>query len=316
MAAKVFFSYSHKDEELRDQLEVQLTMLKRQGLIDTWHDRRLKPGDHLDFNINKNLEEADVILLLISPDFLASTYCYKIEKARALQRVEEGTAKLISVILRPCEWDQTDLRYYVVTPTDGKPITKWADKDDAFLDVARSIRRAIEEVGATRVAGPPAETVDPARDARLPRSSNLRMTKTFTEADKDNFLHETFVYMGNFFEGSLSELRERNSSIEVRFRAVDANRFTCAIYRGGRKASSCTVFMRGAFGGNSIHYSSTDNAETNAYNESVGVEIDQQSMHLKASMSSVVGGKAEDHKLSQLGAAELFWSLLIEPLQR
>ena len=147
MAAKVFMSYSHRDEELRDQLEVQLAMLKRQGLIDVWHDRRLLAGDHLDWTISKELDEADIVLLLISPDFLASDYCYKIEKGRALERHNEGSARLISVILRPCDWTYTDLAQYLVTPTDDKAITRWTDRDEAFLDVARSIRRAIEEIG-------------------------------------------------------------------------------------------------------------------------------------------------------------------------
>lgn len=98
MAAKVFFSYSHQDEELRDQLEVQLTMLKREGLIDAWHDRRLRAGDELNLEINKNLTESDVILLLVSPDFLASTYCYNIEKAHALKRVQEGKRRERSAI--------------------------------------------------------------------------------------------------------------------------------------------------------------------------------------------------------------------------
>ena len=104
MAARVFMSYSHKDEELRDQLEVQLAMLRRQGLVDIWHDRRLLPGDRLDWTISEELDRADIILLLVSPDFLASDYCYKIEKGRALERHREGTARLISVILRPISY--------------------------------------------------------------------------------------------------------------------------------------------------------------------------------------------------------------------
>lgn len=96
MAARVFVSYSHRDEELRDQL---------------------------DWTISKELDQADIVLLLISPDFLASDYCYKIEKGRALERHREGTAQLVSVIMRPCDWKHTDLAEYLVTPTDGKPVT-------------------------------------------------------------------------------------------------------------------------------------------------------------------------------------------------
>jgi TIR domain len=313
MAAKVFISYSHKDEALRDQLEVQLAMLKRQGLIDTWHDRRMKAGEELNFEINAKLEEADVILLLISPDFLASTYCYNIEKAHALRRVQAGTAKLISVILRPCEWDQTDLRHYVLTPTDGKPIARWADIDEAFLDVTRSIRKAIEQViHATLVVPSPAVSESPS----LPRSSNMRMTKTFTDADRDKFLHEGFEFIGNFFQGSLAELKARNSEIDFQFRQLDANRFSTTVYLAGKKRSTATVFLGGSLARNSIAYSISENGDTNSYNESVHVEHDQQSLFLKPmGMNSIAHG-SKDQKLTHEGAAELFWAMLIEPLQR
>jgi hypothetical protein len=86
----VFFSYSHKDEALRNQLEIHLAMLTRQGVISTWHDRRLIAGDNVDDGIAKELDKADIILLLVSPDFLASAYCYGVEVARALERFEAG----------------------------------------------------------------------------------------------------------------------------------------------------------------------------------------------------------------------------------
>jgi len=134
MAARVFISYSHRDEELRDELEVQLAMLQRQGLVDIWHDRRLLPGDHLDWTISNELDQVDIILLLVSPDFIASDYCYKIEKGRALERHKAGTARLISIILRPCDWTETELSDFLVTPRDGRPVTLWPNRDEAFLD--------------------------------------------------------------------------------------------------------------------------------------------------------------------------------------
>src|ERR1022692_4794022 len=96
----LFFSYSHKDEALRDVLEVHLAMLKRSGAITTWHDRRILVGDDFGQTIDENLEAADVILLLISPDFLASQYCYDRERTRALERADANEARVIPVILR------------------------------------------------------------------------------------------------------------------------------------------------------------------------------------------------------------------------
>ena len=245
MAARVFVSYSHNDEMLRDQLEVQLAMLMRQGLVDVWHDRRLLPGDRLDWTIDKELDRADIILLLVSPDFIASDYCYKIEKGRALERHREGSARLISVILRPCDWKYTDLADFVVTPRDGKPITQWPDRNEAFLDVVHSIRRAIEEIGKANEPRQVHSFIEHASTnevaAELPRSSNLRLKKQFTKADEDRFLLDSFEYIDRFFQGSLQELQERNADVEARHRRVDGNCFTAAIYRSGDKVAACTI---------------------------------------------------------------------------
>jgi hypothetical protein len=319
MAAKVFMSYSHKDEELRDQLEVQLAMLKREGLVEVWHDRRMLAGDRLDWTIDKNLNEADIILLLLSPDFLASDYCYKMEKATALQRAQNGEARLISVVLRPCDWKHTDLPNYVMTPKDAKPITTWPNRDEAFLDVVQEIRRAI-----AKLPNPPASQVShdwigelpqSPREER-PRSSNLRLTKTFTDADRDTFLHEAFIYMVNYFQGSLDELKARNPGIDTRFRQIDGNRFTCSIYRDGKKVTACTIFIGSMIGDGGISYSHTENGPTNSYNESLNVESDQHSLFLEPLGMSRFSGSERHGKLSFEGAAEFYWSMLIGPLQK
>ena len=102
--ANVFFSYSHKDEALRDELEVHLAMLKREGVISAWHDRKILAGDELNGQIHARLSDAQVILLLVSPDFLASAYCHDVEVKRAMELHAEGKARVIPVILRPSDW--------------------------------------------------------------------------------------------------------------------------------------------------------------------------------------------------------------------
>mgnify|MGYP000978798845 FL=1 len=104
MSASLFFSYSHKDEQLRDRLEVHLSLLKRQGVISTWHDRRIVAGDRFDGQIAEHLLKADITLLPVSPDFLASDYCYDIEVKCALERAEQDKTRVIPVILRACDW--------------------------------------------------------------------------------------------------------------------------------------------------------------------------------------------------------------------
>ncbi|UBF24465.1 tetratricopeptide repeat protein [Kovacikia minuta CCNUW1] len=139
----VFISYSHKDEDLREELDVHLANLKRQGKIQAWHDRAIEAGAEWDAAIKHQLETAQVILLLISPRFIASNYCYDLEMQRAVERHDEGTARVIPIILKPCDWQDSPFSKLQVLPKDAKPITKWDDQDEAFLNVVQGIRRAV-----------------------------------------------------------------------------------------------------------------------------------------------------------------------------
>jgi hypothetical protein len=311
--ATLLFSYSHKDESLRDRLETHLSVLKRQGAIETWHDRRLVAGDEFHARIGEELEHADIIVLLVSPDFLDSNYCTDVEMFRAMERHDSGAARVIPVILRPCDWHSAPFGKLLAAPRDGKPIVSWPDLDEAFLDVVRTIRAAIPKGS---VQPPPAPRTSPhvSAVADRPRSSNMRLKRIFTEADHDRFLDEAFSFMGNFFESSLAELRKRHDGIETKFHRIDANRFTGTIYKNGKAASRCKIMLGGGFGKN-ISYSNSDNADDGSYNESLSVKADDQALYLKALGMATHGRNSERH-LTLEGAAEYYWSLLIEPLQR
>lgn len=315
--ASVFFSYSHKDEELRDRLEVALATLKRQGLIETWHDRCLRVGDEFDPGIRQELERADIILLLVSPDFIASSYCYDVEMTRALERHHAGQARVIPVILRACDWHPTPFGKLIAAPRDGKAIRSWPDLDEAFLDVAKKIREALPKAAVAPAPATPmvaSHSIPVATPA--PRSSNLRISKTFTEADHDRFLDEAFDFMAKFFEGSLSELKARNPEIDTAFKRIDANRFTAVIYRNGKAVSRCKIMLGGMLG-RGISYSSNDQASDNSCNESLSVETDAQGMFLSPMMGmSHFGGGREKQHLTFEGAAEYYWDALMRDLQR
>jgi DNA-binding NarL/FixJ family response regulator len=143
---EVFFSYAHKDEALRDKLVTHLSTLKRQGAITDWHDRLISPGAEWVGQIDNHLNAAGIILLLISPDFIASDYCYGVELVRAMERHQAGQARVIPIILRPVDWTGTPFSKLQALPKDGKPITIWANEDEAFLDVAKGLRRITEQV--------------------------------------------------------------------------------------------------------------------------------------------------------------------------
>ena len=319
---ELLFSYSHVDEDLRNKLEVHLAMLQRQGLISAWHDRRITAGSELHSTINAHIESAEIILLLVSPDFLASNYCYEIEMNRAMERHAAGEAKVIPVILRPCDWVHPPLDRLRATPRDGKPVVKYSNIDDAFLEVVQDIRGAIAELTATgRHVTARSSTPSPASD--LPRgqspgrSSNLRIKRSFNDHERDQFLEQSFEYIANYFEGSIGELKSRNPQVEVRFRRVDANHFTAAVYLNGRKESSCRLWLGGNFGGHAIYYSSSDEGRDNSFNEQMSVDDDGYNLVLSPlGMLSFARGKEKESGLTQEGAAEHFWSALVDRLQR
>ncbi|RYG83664.1 MAG: toll/interleukin-1 receptor domain-containing protein, partial [Alphaproteobacteria bacterium] len=184
----VFFSYSHADEALRDQLEKQLAMLKRQNVIDTWHDRRIGAGENIHQVIDDHINTADIILLLVSADFIASDYCYDVEMKRALDRHAAGEAIVIPVILRACDWQHAPFGGLRATPRDGKPVTQWPDIDEAFLQVAQAVREAAgrksaSQAPAPQAAAPGPQPYVPTPAPSGPRTSNLRVAKTFTRRD-------------------------------------------------------------------------------------------------------------------------------------
>ncbi|WP_047863083.1 COR domain-containing protein [Archangium gephyra] len=142
----LFYSYSQKDEALRSRLEPHLTLLQRQGLLTTWHERMIGPGEEWKEQLSSQFERADIILLLVSADFLASDYCYDVEMTSALARHEAGTAVVIPVILRDVNWKSAPFAKLQALPKNGLAVTLWPNEDSAWRDVSEGIERKILEL--------------------------------------------------------------------------------------------------------------------------------------------------------------------------
>ena len=148
---KLFISYCHTDEKLREQLDKHLAPLKGQNVIEAWHDRQIGAGDEWATQISEHLKNADIILLLVSPDFIASDYCWDIELSCAMDRHAANEACVIPVILREVDWQGAPFGKLQALPKDAKPIKLWDDQDTAFADVARGIRKATERLLGLRM---------------------------------------------------------------------------------------------------------------------------------------------------------------------
>ena len=143
---KLFYCYAREDKRFRNMLERYLSTMKRSSWVSSWHDGMINAGDDWKQKIDEQIRAADVILLLISPDFMSSDYCYGVEMKRALERHEAKEACVIPIILRPTDWEDAPFYNLQVLPTNGKPLTRWQDRDEAFLDIARGIRKSVKQL--------------------------------------------------------------------------------------------------------------------------------------------------------------------------
>jgi O-acetyl-ADP-ribose deacetylase (regulator of RNase III) len=140
----VFVSYAHEDGQFRDKLLRHLSTLQDLGLVQTWHDRLISPGTNWDTDINNAIDQADVLILLVSSDFVAPGYIRSIELARAFERLQTGEVTVIPVLVRTVDLVGSRLSTLQWLPTGGKPIKSWNDEDEAYVDVVAGIRQAVE----------------------------------------------------------------------------------------------------------------------------------------------------------------------------
>lgn len=320
--ATIFFSYSHKDEALRNELEMHLSMLKHEGLIEAWHDRRIPAGDELDEAIFRNLESADVILLLVSSDFIGSWYCYSKEMQRAMERHDAGEARVIPVILRHCDWGNAPFGRLLAAPRDGKPVASWADRDEAMTDVARQVRQALKSTPSKPRARDAAVALPAV--PRVPlhsaggadggfRSSNLRLKQEFTDKDRDDFVRSAFDFICRYFENSLDAVCDRNADVTGSYDRIDSQRMTAMLYRHGKAIAECAVRLDSLGRSGGIAFSYQASASSGSYNEMLMPEAGEQSMHFKTMMSSWGGGQGKH--MSEEGAAEYLWGMFVARAQ-
>lgn len=143
---RLFCSYSHRDEAFRADLMTHLAPLMRQGIVQVWYDRTIDVGHEWKDSVDENLEEANIIVFLISADFLASDYCYGREVKRALEKQAAGEALVVPVIIRPLDWRGAPFSHLQALPSNGKAVTSWSNRDEAWTNVAKGLREGIEKL--------------------------------------------------------------------------------------------------------------------------------------------------------------------------
>lgn len=220
MNIPVFYSYSHKDDLYRKELETHLELLRRSNLIEGWSDREIAPGSDWEEEINFNIQKAKIILILLSPDFIASDYCYETETIFALEQHEKKEATVIPIIIRPCLWKLSQFKKLQVLPKAGQAVTIWGDRDSAWLDVAEGIIKVIEELRAeqdntsTNDTGTALGSISSARAKFLLGENHLQ------EIDTTEYLFDENVPVKNIQDvkaGSVETKKESLSNLLYRF---------------------------------------------------------------------------------------------------
>jgi TIR domain len=141
---RLFISYSQADEKACDRLQAHLKVLCRRNLLESWHIRCVPAGVNWADEADKQLDEAEIVILLVSADFLASDYCWEVEMTRALRRHEEKRAIAVPVILRSCLWKEAPIAGLQPLPRNGRPVASWSDPDDAWLEVTEGIHALLQ----------------------------------------------------------------------------------------------------------------------------------------------------------------------------
>ena len=197
----LFYSYSHVDENYRDELEKHLATLRKNGLIDDWHDRKIGAGDDLNEEIDNHMESAHIILLLYSPDFIDSEACSK-EVKKALQLREKNQfIRVVPVILRDCSWPDTSVANLMAVPKDALPISQWPDKDEAWQDVYRQIRKIVEKI----------------RSQMNPKAADDFIASILANPITNGRLDELFVY---------PDISKTSDNLNINEREIDSEKLT------------------------------------------------------------------------------------------
>lgn len=306
---QAFISYSHKDAVALDRLHVHLANLQREGKIKTWYDRDILAGSDIEEEINQELENADLFLLLVSPDFIASNYCVEREMRRALERHDAGEARVVPIILEPCEWTEiAPLRRLKAIPTDGTPISEWANANNGYLNVVQELRRIIDSEELKSVEFSSLDNSATSTNTNVPR---YRIQRDFDEIDRGVFRDAAFATIKDYFRRAIAEI-DAVEGLRGRFVDRSTTSFGGTIINRGLHNGTAHITAHCSSAGSGmadIYFSFAENAAENTANGGFNVSSDEYEQFLAVSMSMF--GDNPD-RLNAEQAAEYLWNQFIE----
>lgn len=304
---KAFISYSHRDANALERLHTHLAVLRREQLIESWYDREILAGDAFDTAIQRQMDESVLFLLLVSPDFLNSSYCYDVELKRALEKHENGEARVVPIIVEPCDWTSSPLGKLKALPKDGKAIAEWNNTNTAYLDVVQELRRIVKADAQQSPKASPAvqQSAVPASEQTAAR--RYRVKRDFDAIEKSEFLEQSFAEVRDYFERSVTEINGV-ADLKARFVSHSGTSFGCTLVNRAKERGTAhiTVHRRsGSMSLGDIYFSFNENAAPNSANGWFSIEANEYELFFSGSAFGL-GDRKE--KLSARGVAESLWS--------
>lgn len=206
---KAFISYSHQDEKYLKRLETHLAQIKREGLLESWTDNEINAGENLSEKISEELSGSDLFIALLSPDYIASNYCYEKEFQTALKMLSNNEIIIVPVICEPCDWTNTPFKELLAVPKDGKPISEWANENTAYVSIVGGLRKLLKGADMT-------SDLDQSLGKPTILSKNYKVQKDFDSIQKLEFIEKSFKETVSFLKTYISELKGlENISVRI-----------------------------------------------------------------------------------------------------
>ncbi len=308
MPVSAFVSYSHVDEKRLERLHKHLAMLRRDGQLKDWTDHEILAGEKLDLAVRNHLENSALFIALVSPDYLASQYCYEKEFEHALALQAQGRLRIVAVIIEPCDWQNSPFHQFLVLPKDGKAVADWTNENTAYLNVVTEIRRVLASGDA-----PPPPVAAAAAPVDQPTTRRVKLKQDFDAIQKAEFADEAFEAFRSYFERSCGELHQASDKIKARFEVMGPDAFSCTVVnRAKLQGGEAFITVRNTKGGpmamGAISYVHQRHAAPGTSNGWFGVEADEYRMYLTSGMD-VTGRKAA--KLTAEQASTQLWDDLV-----
>ncbi|MEH1900141.1 MAG: tetratricopeptide repeat protein, partial [Nostoc sp.] len=257
---EVFISYHQEDEKLRQELDKHLSSLRRENIITSWNDRKIIAGQEIKGEIDQHLNQAGLILLLISPDFMDSDYHWTVEVTRALEQNATKKARVIPVLLRYADWETPPINELSPLPSNRKPIKSWNDQDEAFWEVVKGIREAAQLVANSNYS-PPKQTTQELEERQyqvtslINEADRLREAKKLEEAvvkykaalrlDPNSIIAHNKLGVALYDQGKLSEAiaaYQEALQIDPNYALVHSN-LGAALYTQGKLSEAIAAFQ-------------------------------------------------------------------------